>query len=91
MTLGRVRALERLLVLERAEAVVPPIVYRYVDEWEPDNPDYSLELAVRVSSAGITLPSHDHARTYLERCHRANKVPDPKHLTYALLPWTASI
>ena len=91
MTLGRIRALERLLVLERAEALVPPIVHRYVDEWDPANPHYPLELAVRVRRAGITLPTHDHALGYLERCRRANEVPDPKHLIYALLPWTARL
>ena len=91
MTLGRVRSLERKLILERAEAVVPLIVDTYVYEWDPDNPEYPLELAVRIRRAGITLPGYGNTLAYLENCRRRKQTPNPKHLTYALLPWTVQL
>ena len=91
MPTGRVRALERALLLERAEAIVPRIVREYLEEWDPDDLDYPLGLARRIRAAGLTLPGYGHARAYLQRCQRDNVEPDPKPLTYALLPWTARL
>ena len=91
MSAGRVRALERALTLERAEAVVPAMVRQYLEDWDPDDRDYPLDLAVRIRAAGITLPGYGQALAYLERCQRHNVEPNPRHLTYALLPWTARL
>ena len=91
MSAGRVRALERALLLERAEAMVPAIVRQYLEDWDPEDADYTLELAVRIRQAGITLPGYGQARTYLENCQRRNIEPNPRHLLYALLPWTARL
>ena len=92
MPTGLVRALERALLLERAEAIVPQIVREYLEDWDPDDRLYPLDLGIRIRAAGITLPGHyGQALTYLERCQRDNVVPNPKPLTYALLPWTARL
>ena len=91
MSAGRVRRLERALLLERAEAIVPAIVRQYLEDWDPDDRELPLALAVRLRRAGITLPGYGQARTYLENCQRRNIEPDPKHLLYALLPWTARL
>ena len=91
MSFARVRALERKLVLERAEVIVPSIVETYVHEWDPDDPDYPLELAARIRRAGIVLPGYGNTLGYLDTCRRKNQTPNPKHLTYALLPWTARL
>ena len=91
MSAGRVRALERALILERAEAVVPQIVRQYLEDWDPDDREFPLALAMRLRRAGITLPGYGQARLYLENCQRRNIQPNPKHLLYALLPWTARL
>ena len=91
MPAGRIRALERALRRERAEAVVPQIVRQYLEDWDPDDPIYPLDLGVRIRAAGIVLPGYGQALAYLERCRRGNVEPNPKHLTYALLPWTARL
>ncbi len=93
MPAGRVRRLERALLLERAEAVVPTIVRQYLEDWDPDDWEYPLDLAMRVRRAGITLPSYSHteARTYLENCRRRGIEPTQKPILSALLPWTVRL
>ena len=86
--IGRIRVLERALVLERAEAAVPPIVDRFVDQWDPATTYYELELPRRLAMAGFHLPTSYRSITYLEQCRRDNTPPDPDHLIHILLPWT---
>ena len=90
MPAGRVRRLERALLLERAEAIARKVVRQYLEDWDPDDRGYPLDLAIRLRQAGVTLPnqSQSQARLYLENCQRSKTVPDPKPILYALLPWT---
>ena len=84
---GRLRVLERALVLERAEAAVGPVVSRFVQEWDSHGPN-ELELPRRLARAGFNLPTVGRAVTYLERCRRQSTPPDPDRLLRLLLPWT---
>ncbi len=92
MVRARLRALERMLVLERAEVQVEALVSRLVQRWYwftlegwplPD----SMEFIDQLFDAGFYLRANLKAISYLEECKREGKVPEERRLCRILLPW----
>lgn len=92
MVRARLRALERMLVLERAEVQVEALVSRLVQRWSwyayecwplPD----SMEFIDQLFDAGFYLRANLKVISYLEECKREEKIPEERRMCQILLPW----
>ncbi len=93
MVRARLRALERKLVLERADHRVEFRVGELVREWESavqeggPTPE-PLDFIGRIIDEGIFLPTFSSVINYLEDCRYGDTVPAEKALFGRLLPWS---
>lgn len=92
MVRARLRALERKLVLERAEVCLEGMVNNLVIQWniakqmgwpltEP------IDFIRNTIEQGFFFRRNLKALSYLEECKRENTLPDQRRLIQILLPW----
>ena len=90
------RALERRLVVERAEVAARAVVDDLVPQWQQARGEkrprsQRLDLLPYLVKAGVHSPLAPAAMNYLERCKRDDIQPDRQRLLRMLLPPRAGI
>ena len=92
MVRARLRALERKLVLERAEVCLEGMVNNLVIQWNiamqmnlplSDPMDFIQEIIGR----GFFPRGNIKALNYLEECKRTSELPEQRRLIQIFLPW----
>ena len=92
MVRTKLRALERTLVLERAEVCLEGMVNNLAIQWniatqmgwpltEP------MEFIEQVIDQGFYFCGNVKALNYLEECKRKGELPDQRRLIQIFLPW----
>ena len=87
---SRLRSLERLLVCQRSEVRITPVVAAFVDSWqravEQNNPlPDPLDLLQAVIGVGVMPLAFGPVAAYLDQCRSARRVPDPSNLIAAII------
>lgn len=96
---SRLRALERRFVRARAELAVHQFVEAVMLHWDEyvrycaqnESDTASLELYHKLWPGTVQVPTWLSAIVYLDECRHKGEVPEPRHLTTRLAPWTARI
>ena len=89
------RSLEKKLVVERTEIAVVPRVHDLLSHWEDAlSDDHStpdpLDFVTCLIRSGFCLTTGSKAFEYLDKCRRANSLPDRDRLLQILMPGHAS-
>ena len=90
------RTLEKKLVVERTELAVIPRVNDLLSDWEDaldeDRPTPDpLDFVTRLIRSGFCLTTGSRCFAYLDRCQRANSLPERDRLLRLLMPGNAPV
>ena len=86
----RLRALERLLVCQRDQVLLAPLVESFVDAWQQAlaqaiEPPKGIDLLRRAAVLGVRPLAATPVVAHVDECQREGTIPDPQRLIEAIV------